>query len=291
MKTKILIVMLLTALCAWAAPKTVKKSAVRSTTKAAPKVKTQHFEYKDSIRLFDKGDTKSPGYKFTKSVNLDWPVTINGKKSKALNEFLAEEVFYASHNTKSFPSTPQDAKSLFACSKSWVKDILRTNTMLNDYVVKEYGKKGVKDLNCEKNPMNCWFESLDLNMSHTVGNLIFFKESGESYYGGAHGSFGTSYYAFDAAQNKPIRLSDIVTDESKVRKMLPSYDHRNKDVKMWDNVDVQDIQNFYIKDGKMVFVFQPYQIGPYSEGIVEVPIPLKDLRAKKLLTAYGKKLK
>lgn len=290
MKTKILIVMLLTACCAWAAPKIVKKSAAKSTTKVAPKVKIQHFEYKDSIRFFDKGEPKAPGYKFTKSVSVDWPVTVNGKKSKALNEFLVEEVFYASGNTEYFPTTPQDVKSLSACVKKWVSSNLRTNTMVKEYVVKEYGAPGVKDLNCQQEPMSCWNESLDFNMSHAVGNLIFFKEYGESYYGGAHGSFGESYYAFDAVLDKPIRLSDIVTNENKVCKILPRYDHRAKENKMWDNIDATETQNFYIKDGKLVFVFQPYQVGPYSDGIVEVPVPLKDLKAKKLLTAYGKKL-
>ena len=275
MKTKLLLIaFMLLALCA----------------QAAPKVKTQHFEYEDSIRFFDKGELKAPGYKFTKGVCVDWPVTINGKKSKALNEFLVEEVFYASHNTDYFPRTPQDVNSLKTCVKKWVSTTLRTNTMVKEFVVKEYGTPGVKDLNCEQEPMNCWFEFLDFKMSHVVGNLIFFKETGESYYGGAHGSFGASYYAFDAALDKPIRLSDIVTNESKVRKMLPRYDHRDKENKMWENVDVPDIQNFYIKDGKMVFVFQPYQIGPYCDGIVEVPVPLKTLRNKKLLTPYGKKL-
>ena len=55
-------------------------------------------------------------------------------------------------------------------------------------------------------------------------------------------------------------------------------------------MDVKSIENFFVKDGKMVFVFSPYAIGPFCDGIVEVPVPLKTLKAKGLLTAYGKKL-
>lgn len=257
---------------------------------AAPKIKTQHFEVKDSIRMFDKEDLQGLGFKFTKTVNAEWPVTINGKKSQALNDFLVEEVFYASHNTQSFPKIPTDIKSLTSCVKHWVGYILRSNTMVNDFVVKEYGAPGVKDINSNDEPMSCWYETLDFNYSHAVGNLMFFVENGDSYYGGAHNMFASDYLAFDASLDKPIRVTDIVTSLRKVRRMLPSYDKRDKDVKMWDNIGEQEITNFYIKDGKMVFVFAPYAVGPFCDGIVEVPIPLKTLKAKKLLTPYGKKL-
>ena len=260
------------------------------SVQAAPKVKTQHFEVKDSIRMFDKDDLQGLGFKFTKTVTADWPTTVNGKKSKALNDFLVEEVFYASHNTQSFPKTPEDVKSLTSCVKNWVSYILRDNTMVKDFVVKEYGAPGVKDLNCNDEPMSCWYETTDFQFSHAVGNLMFFVENGDCYYGGAHNTFSSTFLAYDAVLDKPIRLTDIITNPSKLRRILPRYDKRDKDNKWWQNIDVPDIQNFYIKDGKMVFVFQPYAIGPFCDGIIEVPVPLKTLRAKKLLTTYGKKL-
>ncbi len=274
MKTKLFLAFLLLAISA----------------QAAPKVKTQHFEVKDSIRMFDKDDLQGLGFKFTKTVTADWPTTVNGKKSKALNDFLVEEVFYASHNTQSFPKTPEDVKSLTSCVKNWVSYILRDNTMVKDYVVKEYGAPGVKDLNYNDAPMSCWYETTDFKFSHEVGNLMFFVENGDCYYGGAHNTFSSTFLAYDAVLDKPIRLTDIITNPSKLRRILPRYDKRDKDNKWWQNIDVPDIQNFYIKDGKMGFVFQPYAIGPFCDGIVEVPVPLKTLRAKKLLTTYGKKL-
>ncbi len=274
MKTKLLILCLIMA----------------TTAQAATKIATQHFEVNDSIRLLEKDDPAAMGYKFVKSVSAQWPVTINGKKSKALNEFLVEQVFYASHNRNSFPSTPADIKALNNCVKKWVHSNLRTSTMTQEYIVKEYGTPGLKDVDSEEDPMSRWYETIDLSPSHNVGNIAFFVLNGDTYYGGAHNVFGATYYAFDTALDRPIHLKDIVTNPRKVLRMLPSYDHRDKDTKWWDNVNVTDIENFFIKNGKLVFIFNPYAIGPFCDGIIEVPIPLKTLRTKGLLTPYGKKL-
>ena len=274
MKAKFFISVMLFALCASAASKI--------------NVKTQHFEVTDSIRMFEQNEPQDLGYKFTKSVSADWPVTVNGKKCPALNEYLVESVFYASHNPKSFPNIPKDINTLKNCAKQWVHDILWENVMVQEYTLKEMGP-GIQDINSEMEPERCWYETADLELNHTEGNILFFVENGSSYYGGVHGTYGASYYPFDVSLNRPIHLNDIVTSTSKVLRLIPKYDKRSKD-KLYDNVNEVDIENFYIKNGKLVFVFQPYQVGPYSDGIVEVPIPLKTLRSKNLLTKYGKTL-
>lgn len=252
-------------------------------------VKTQHFEVSDSIRMFEPNETQDLGYKFTKSASAEWPVTVNGKKCPALNEFLVESMFYASQNPKSFPSIPEDVDALASCAKKWVHDILRENVMVQEYTIKDMGP-GIQDINSDEEPERCWYETVDMQLNHTEGNILFFAENGSCYYGGAHYIFGVSYYPFDVSLNRPIQLKDIVTSPTKVLRLIPKYDKRDEDSKWYDNVNEVDIENFYVKNGKLVFVFQPYQAGPFSDGIVEVPIPLKTLRSKKLLTKYGKSL-
>lgn len=252
-------------------------------------VKTQHFEVTDSVIFFEPNNPQDIGYKFTKSASADWPVTVNGKKCPALNEYLVESVFYASHNPNAFPSIPEDVNTLSGCVKKWVHDILRENVMVQEYTVKEMGP-GIQDINSDKEPERCWYETVDMKLNHTEGNILFFVENGSSYYGGAHYTYGVSYYSFDIVLNRPIQLKDIVTSPTKVLRMIPKYDKRDKDSKWYDNVNEVEIENFYVKNGKLVFVFQPYQAGPFSDGVVEVPIPLKTLRSKKLLTKYGRGL-
>lgn len=255
---------------------------------AASTVQTQHFELADSVRFYEPDDPQSDGYKFSKIVTADWPVTINGKKSQALNDFLIEEVFYASHNPNSFTGSISDVNTLTGCVKNWMSYILHSSAMAGEYIVKDYGTPGVKDITSEQDPMRCMYELTNLKQSHVVGDLVFFVEYNEIYYGGVHPDYMYNYYAFDAALDRPIRLDDIITDRSKLLRMLPKYDKRGKDVKWWDSIKDVDLGNFYIKDGNMVFPFAPYAIGPFSEGEVEVKVPLKALNSKGMLTTYGK---
>lgn len=251
------------------------------------KVKTQHFEVSDSIRLLEKDDPQALGYKMKTAVVADWPVTVNGKPSSALTKMLLDNVFYANKNRDIFTSYPTDVKVVRNMVDKWASKTLRTHSMTEEYVVKETGS--VPDINHEEEPMRCWYETSEFKQSHVVGDLVFFTDYNDCYFGGAHNMFFTSYYAFDAALNRQITLKDIVTSPKRLLRMLPAYDKRDKDVKWWDNITTENIENFYIKNGKLVFVFSPYAIGPFCEGEIEVPVSFKTLKAKGLLTTYGKK--
>ncbi len=253
------------------------------------KVKTQHFEISDSIRLLEKDDPQADGYKLKKAVSADWPVSINGKTSEALTKLLLDSVFYASNNRDIIPYYPSDVSVLRDFLSDWVYRSLRTNGIAQEYKIVEPGS--VADLPYDDFPMSNWYETCELKLSHVLGNLVFFTEYNDCYYGGAHNMFFTNYYAYDAALDRPIHLKDIVTSPAKLLRMLPSYDKRDADSKWWEYITTNTIENFYIKNGKMVFVFAPYAIGPFCEGEIEVKVPLKTLRAKGLLTTYGKKLK
>lgn len=255
----------------------------------AVKVKTQHFEVVDSIRFLEKDDPQAQGFKMKMMVSADWPVSVNGKESSALTKLLLDSVFYASNNRDIIPYYPSDVNVLRDFIGDWVYRSLRSNPMAEEYNVREAGS--VPDIDCEAEPMSCWYENSELKLSHVVGNLLFFSEYNDCYYGGAHNMFFTRYYAFDASLGRHITLKDIVTSPNKLLRMLPAYDKRDKDVKWWDYITTNYIENFYLKNGKLVFVFAPYAIGPFCDGEIEVKVPLKTLRAKGLLTAYGKKLK
>lgn len=275
MKKIIIIAFVLVALCA----------------QGATKVKTQHFEIADSVRLFDKDEPDGVGYKLTRTVTANWPVSVNGKKCNSLNKYLLEALFHVEYYSDDFPYFPEDMDTMVGFLRKVEGSKIRENTVDDEFIIKEVGGPGVPEINCMEEPLNCWFEIFDIDYSHSVGDLAFFTAYFEDYHGGAHGMFFTGYLPYDIRLDKPISLTDIVTNPAKLLPMLPAYDKRDEDSKWWQNVEDVDLNNFYIKNGKIVFSFSPYTVGPFCDGQVEVAVPLKKLKSKGLLTTYGKTFK
>lgn len=93
----------------------------------------------------------------------------------------------------------------------------------------------------------------------------------------AHGMYSTFYVNYDIKTGKTYRLNDIFTAEGIAG--LPEA-LREKASAMRGFIGDTEIEtvpqdgNFYIdNNGNIVFVFQPYEIASYAQGIIEVPMP------------------
>lgn len=258
----------------------------------AVKVKCQHFEISDTVRLFDKDEPNGNGYRLTKTVKADWPVAFNGKKCESLNNYLLEKLFNVSCYRDDFPYCPDDMNVMVGFLRNVVKRKNHEQSAEEQFVIKDADAPGVPAFDCDEELMNCWYEMSEIKYSHSVGNLAFFTCYFENYLGGVHGMYFTEYIPFDVFLDKPICLNDIINNPSKLLSLLPNYDKRSEDEKgAWQELIIEELENFYIKKGKMVFSFAPYSIGSFAEGQMEIKVPLKDLKAKGLLTTYGLTLK
>ena len=124
------------------------------------------------------------------------------------------------------------------------------------------------------------------------GDYITYLETIFSFTGGAHPSTVVSSYTFSKKdRNKEIKIADIYADGA--YKILSDYSRKTmpsllakKGIKVSDMQDMFDAgttpdkanwQTFYFKDNYIYFVFNQYQIGPYSIGIHEIAVPLPKL--------------
>lgn len=108
----------------------------------------------------------------------------------------------------------------------------------------------------------------------------------------AHGMYSTFYINYDIEKGKIFTLSDILTPGAMAE--LPGI-LREKAASMRGTIGDTEIEtvssdaNFYIDNtGNIVFVFQPYEIASYAQGIIELPIPAYILDNS--LTPYGKEI-
>ncbi len=104
-----------------------------------------------------------------------------------------------------------------------------------------------------------------------------------SFTGGAHGNGYESHYLIDKKTGKTLGIGDIFTNEKKLNALVDSY--FRKSIGISQNENLQDAGwfiegrlesncNFYFTDKKVVFVYNSYEIGPYSAGAPNVEIPI-----------------
>jgi hypothetical protein len=140
-------------------------------------------------------------------------------------------------------------------------------------------------------------QSSQLMIMYRSSKLLTLAQSSYSYTGGAHGNYGTSYISLDLVNNKELRLNDVMTDRGQdhLPELLEKYFRKAYAVKandpltegglFEDNIAPND--NFYITGKGIGFCYNPYEIGPYAMGEINIFIPFTELNAY-LLPAFKK---
>ena len=108
-----------------------------------------------------------------------------------------------------------------------------------------------------------------------------------SYYGGAHGMYGTSYKVISLETNKKLELSDLLNQEGIdiLGELLEKYFRIQNKLKPTDPLQEGGLfennlapnNNFYLTAMGIGFAYMPYEIASYARGEVEVFIPLKEI--------------
>ena len=124
-------------------------------------------------------------------------------------------------------------------------------------------------------------------------NLIVYETSDYVYYAGAaHGMYGVSYLNYYIPSNKALKDSDILLTSKKslITKAIRRNARKVADA-LYNSNDFSGIvysETFYISTKGITFVYQPYEIGPYGSGVIEITVPKSHLAG--CLTPLGKKL-
>ncbi len=114
-------------------------------------------------------------------------------------------------------------------------------------------------------------------------SLITWQLDYETYEGGAHGLNSVDYVNYDVEHNRIITLADLFPagKRAALTKAIKAKLYADFDVStdaqaeeaglMAGQIEAPDC--FYIEDGVLTFVFNPYTIAPYALGIIEVEMP------------------
>jgi len=124
-------------------------------------------------------------------------------------------------------------------------------------------------------------------------NLIVYKSYFEDYCEVAlHPMYIEAYLNYYIPTKKELKLADlfIMSKESAINRAIRKNARKVSD-SLYNPNDLSGItchDNFYLSPKGITFIYQPYEIGPFCFGVIEITVPKAQLTG--CLTALGKKL-
>lgn len=145
---------------------------------------------------------------------------------------------------------------------------------LNDY----------KDLiKVEPNYKTGWFSELSGKVIRNDKNFVVLKFSEVNFSGGAHPNSFVKFINLDSQTGKFILKKDLLKDEKQLEKIAENIFRTQKQIPTEKSLSDYDYfwvggkfylnENFAILDSGLVFLYNNYEIAPYSQGQTEVFLP------------------
>lgn len=120
-----------------------------------------------------------------------------------------------------------------------------------------------------------------------VDTLLCYVITRSSYTGGAHGMYGTECYAYSLAGGHEITTADLFTEaqlrrldeliRSRIRKQYQAGDDAELEAMGFFPQYIGTTENFLVTPEGITFFYNPYDIGCYALGAVEVTVSREEL--------------
>ncbi|MEM0011166.1 MAG: DUF3298 and DUF4163 domain-containing protein [Candidatus Bathyarchaeia archaeon] len=138
-----------------------------------------------------------------------------------------------------------------------------------------------------------YYQNIFSKATYNKGNLMSFKITSESFWGGAHPAHEGLTLNIELTKGKLLGLKDFFPKSAYGKlsqlatKKVQSMDEL-RGYLLIEKVPIDDNTMFYIKEKEIVIYFPPAEITAYAAG--EIEIPLSFLEIKNMLFPYARKL-
>lgn len=140
-----------------------------------------------------------------------------------------------------------------------------------------------------KDTFQSWFLFVNIKVLYQKKDYIALKYLHSDFSGGAHPNTSIFYINYNTKTNQPITLDSLVQSTQKLELTKIGERIFRNDEKLSPSVSLADAyffengkfflpQNFYVSDKGLVFLYNPYEIKPYSAGVTTLVIPLVALK-------------
>lgn len=114
-----------------------------------------------------------------------------------------------------------------------------------------------------------WVDSDNMGIEYNDKNLLVLSRSYYQYSGGAHGTYGRLFYMYDLLTGKRLKFEDIFKTSKKSALLKLIYKKVSADEELSQelfNKKFQLTESIYFDYKKVYFVYDVYEIAPYSAG-------------------------
>lgn len=129
-----------------------------------------------------------------------------------------------------------------------------------------------------------YLKNITTSVFDTTNTIITARTVYEDYMGGAHGSHRTSYYNIDLSNGKILTDKDLFKKNtnnslaSLLQEQLNDTISKGRSITVLYPESVKPNGNFYFDNDGVVYVFNEYEIAPYSDGLIEIRLPYSKVK-------------
>ena len=249
---------------------------VTSCFKKTDEVKFDKLESRERVYLFPTNDTTIPFANV--EIEYTYPKSFKSKEDLARLQQIFNGTFF---NNESYDSLlPKEALDKF----------------LEEYTeeYRELGNQYYEDmgnLEGDNQPSWYWYQLGKSNeIMYEDKNILSYSVHHSDYTGGAHGSLNVLYYTVDLNELTTISEETIfkpnyykILTSKIIERLMKKFDVDTPEKLVNEGIfDINEIapnNNFWINNEGIHYIYNQYEIAPYSMGPIEVTIPYEDIRS------------
>lgn len=188
---------------------------------------------------------------------------------------------------------PEIDIALVQVTPQWIEQIINlaiTDDNSNQYIKFKRQLDGFARSQVEDEAPMSYSQMIKPEQLTPHNNVAQFSVLSDVYLGGAHGMPNISYLLFDMDMQTQIGLYDVLDDPEDrfyelARNEFVNYLANEMDIVTPEQVaDYEETwpfaisDEFYFDDNGLVMVYQPYELGSYAQGFIELTVPYKSLK-------------
>lgn len=237
-------------------------------------IEFDHLQMNEKVFLLSQNDTTLP-YADVK-IDFIYPKKFNNQEDLARLQQIFNGTFF---NDETYDSlSPQDALDKYL--ENYTKEYKELTNQYN---------QDLANLEGEDRPSWYWYILGKSNeILYNDKNILSYSVEHSDYTGGAHGSLRVLYYTIDLDELTTVTEEDIFQPNyhhfltSKiVEKLMKKYNVDNPekliDEGFFDINEIAPNNNFWLNNEGIHYIFNQYEIAPYSMGPIEVTIPYEEI--------------